>query len=44
MKCDVGGGRSVGLLGFGAHVCVCVLFCCCSGGCLCQGLQSAGGV
>jgi hypothetical protein len=30
------------LLGFVALVCVWVYFCCCSGGCLCQGLQELG--
>jgi hypothetical protein len=33
----------VGLLVFGALVCVWVYFCCCCEGCLCQGLQGAGG-
>jgi hypothetical protein len=31
-----------GLLGFLALVCVWVYFCCCSGGCLRQGLQEVG--
>jgi hypothetical protein len=30
------------LLGFVAFLCVWVYFCCCSGGCLCQGLQGLG--
>jgi hypothetical protein len=33
-----GGGRVTRLLSFVALVCVWVYFCCCSGGCLCQGL------
>jgi hypothetical protein len=31
-----------GLLGFGTLVCVWVYFRCCSGGCLCNGLQVPG--
>jgi hypothetical protein len=34
----------LGLLGFVASVDVWVYFCCCSGGCLCQGFQGAGAV
>jgi hypothetical protein len=32
------------LLGFVALECVWVYFCCCSGECLCQGLNGVGGV
>jgi hypothetical protein len=38
----MGGLRVMGLLGFVALVYVWVYFCCCSGGCFCQGLQGAG--
>jgi hypothetical protein len=41
-KGGMGGGRGMGLLSFVALVCVWVYFCCCSGGCLCQGLNGAG--
>jgi hypothetical protein len=33
-----------GLLSFVALVCVWVYFCCCSGGCFCQGFQGAWGM
>jgi hypothetical protein len=38
------GGRGMGDAGFWGLVCFGVLFCYCSGGCLCQGLQRAGDV
>jgi hypothetical protein len=31
-----------GLQGFVGLICVWVYFCCCSGGCMCQGLQGIG--
>jgi hypothetical protein len=34
----------MGLFGFVALVCILVYFCCCSVGCLCQGLQGARGM
>jgi hypothetical protein len=40
----VSGGNNVGAAGFVAFVCVWVYFCCCSIGCLCQGLQGVGAV
>jgi hypothetical protein len=41
-RCMCAGEEVCRLLCFVALVCVWVYFCCCSGGCLCQGLQGAG--